>query len=68
MKKVEYGAPLAAFVKDKTVLDGDRFWVVTMVGDGTYLAAWVDGEGLLVTRPRRSVAGAVKLAKGRWGT
>lgn len=59
---------IAALVTDEElVLDGDNFWVVIVVGDGTFLAAWVDKDGALHTASRKSAAGAIKLASGSWG-
>ena len=67
-KAWRYDAQISALVTDdERVLDGDRFWVALVVGDGTYLAAWVDEDGVLKTASHKSPSGAIKLASSSWG-
>jgi hypothetical protein len=61
-------AQIARLVTDEEmVLEGDEFWVVLIVGDGTYLAACVDEDGVLHTAIRKTRSGAIKLASNSWG-
>lgn len=65
---VERDAKIQALVKDEgLVLEGGEHWVALMVGDGTYLAVWMDENGDLQTASRKTQQGAIKLASGSWG-
>ena len=52
---------------EETILDGEEHWVVLVVGDGTYLAVWIDENGTLHTAQRKTVSGAIRLASESWG-
>jgi len=61
-------AEIARLVTDEErVLEGEAHWVALIVGDGTYLAAWVDEDGVLRTAIRKTASGAIKLASNSWG-
>ncbi len=65
---MKYDRQIASVVTDaEMVLDGEERWVALVVGDGTYLAAWVDEDGVLHTAFRKSASGAIKLASSSWG-
>lgn len=61
-------AQIAALdIDPQMILDDGEFWAAVIVGDGTYMAIWIDEDGLMHKAVRKSGSGAIKLARDSWG-
>lgn len=63
-------AQIAAMVTDDEMIldsDSDGHWAAMLNVDGTYLALWVDENGVLHAVSRASAKSAIKLARESWG-